>query len=267
MAKIDIYEEQWCDLVFTDRNTSFGAYVLRTESSKRHLKALIIASIAFLLAIASPILIKTLTPKADDSDTRVREITYVDPNANKEKKQEEIKLPPPPVEKVLSTVAFPPPVIKKDEEVAEEANLMQQTVLNTDKAIGTEDVQGNTNDANEVPVNTIDNTVVVDKVFEVVEVVPQFPGGMDALYEYLRKNVNYPVGAKEMGVQGRVIVQFVVGKDGQIREVKVVKGVDPLLDAEAERVIKTMPKWNPGRQGNQAVSVRYTMPVVFIIQE
>ena len=100
-------------------------------------------------------------------------------------------------------------------------------------------------------------------VFEVVEVMPEFPGGQQALMQYLAKNIKYPVTAHENGKQGRVIVSFVVKKDGNISDIKVARSVDPYLDKEAERVITAMPNWKPGKQRGQAVNVRFTVPVTF----
>ena len=100
-------------------------------------------------------------------------------------------------------------------------------------------------------------------VFQVVEEMPEFTGGMAECMKFLSKNIKYPTIAQENGVQGRVIVQFVVTKEGDITEAKVVRGVDPYLDAEALRVINSMPKWKPGKQNGEAVNVKYTIPVTF----
>lgn len=100
-------------------------------------------------------------------------------------------------------------------------------------------------------------------VFEVVEEMPEFPGGMKALTEYIHKNVKYPAEAHAKGVQGRVIVCFVVKKDGSITDIKTVRSVDPYLDKEAIRIIAAMPKWKPGKQRGKAVNVRFTVPVMF----
>ena len=106
---------------------------------------------------------------------------------------------------------------------------------------------------------------VVEEIFDVVEENPEFVGGMAKLYEYLGKNIQYPEMAKENGIQGKVFVQFVVWKDGTIRDVKVVKGVHKTLDNEATRVVKPMPKWTPGKQRGKAVNARFTLPIKFRI--
>ena len=98
---------------------------------------------------------------------------------------------------------------------------------------------------------------------QVVEQQPEFPGGMAELMKYLQKNTRYPQICKEQGVQGRVIVQFVVNMDSTITDVNVIKSVNPHLDEEAVRVVKAMPKWNPGKQRGEPVRVRFTLPVTF----
>ena len=105
-----------------------------------------------------------------------------------------------------------------------------------------------------------------EQVFQIVEKMPIFPGGNDALNQYMSENIKYPGDASKNGIQGRVICQFVVTKDGSITDVKVVRSVDSDLDKEAIRIIQAMPKWTPGIQREQAVNVRYTMPVNFRLQ-
>lgn len=107
---------------------------------------------------------------------------------------------------------------------------------------------------------------VTDEIFVVVENQPEFPGGNTAMMKFLGDNIKYPVIAQENGIQGRVICNFVVEKDGSITDVQVVRGVDPSLDREAMRVIQQMPRWKAGKQRGQAVRVRFTLPVVFRLQ-
>ena len=103
-------------------------------------------------------------------------------------------------------------------------------------------------------------------MFDIVEQQPLFPGGPTALMKYLSENTKYPVVAQENGVQGRVTVQFVVEKDGSISDVHVLRGVDPSLDKEAVRVVKSMPRWTPGKQNGITVRVNYRVPVLFRLQ-
>jgi TonB family protein len=108
---------------------------------------------------------------------------------------------------------------------------------------------------------------VPQDVFDVVEVMPQFPGGAPKLFEYLSQNIRYPKEAMESNTQGRVIVSFVVCKDGSICDAKVVKSVSPALDAEGLRVISSMPNWTPGTQSGKAVNVKYTVPISFRLDD
>jgi len=102
-----------------------------------------------------------------------------------------------------------------------------------------------------------------DMVFDVVEVMPQFPGGQIAMLQYLMKNIKYPEQAMKEGIQGRVTVRFIVEKDGSISDVKPVLSVHPLLNKEAVRVVKSMPKWSPGKHNGKPVRVRFNLPIMF----
>lgn len=144
--------------------------------------------------------------------------------------------------------------------------------MNTKTAIGALDVKGNDDKSGEVlkikeaVAQPEPKPEVENKVFDVVEQMPSFPGGPSALMSYLNSNVKYPVVAQENGVQGRVVISFVVEKDGSITDVQVVRSVDPSLDREAARVVKSMPNWIPGKQNGSAVRVKYNVPVAFKLQ-
>ena len=105
-----------------------------------------------------------------------------------------------------------------------------------------------------------------DKVFDVVEQMPEYPGGMQALFEFISQNIKYPADAQKQKVEGRVLAKFVIETDGSISDIEVVKNAFPSLDAEAVRVIKAMPKWIPGRQKGQAVRVKFVMPINFSLK-
>ena len=108
-----------------------------------------------------------------------------------------------------------------------------------------------------------DTIVFIDSIFDVVEEDPVFPGGEKKLYEFLSKNLRYPEMAKENSIQGKVYVQFVVWKDGSIKDVKIVKGIHKTLDKEAFRVVNKMPKWRPGKQLGKVVNTKFTIPIKF----
>ena len=102
-----------------------------------------------------------------------------------------------------------------------------------------------------------------DMVFDVVEVMPQFPGGQIAMLQYIMKNIKYPEQAMKEGIQGRVAVRFIVEKDGSISDVRPILSVHPLLNKEAVRVVESMPKWTPGKHNGKPVRVRFNLPVMF----
>ena len=116
------------------------------------------------------------------------------------------------------------------------------------------------------PVEVEEEEVEEQQIFQVVEEMPEFPGGMAECMKWLGKNIKYPTISQENGVQGRVTVNFVVNADGSIVDVKVLRGVDPYLDKEALRVVGLMPKWKPGKQRGKEVRVKYTLPVMFRLQ-
>ncbi len=160
--------------------------------------------------------------------------------------------PPPP----------PPPAVQE----VEVLNVVEDDVETQEIEINTEDDK-DVEVVIQAPVEVVEEEEEEEVVFVVVEDMPEFPGGQQALFKYLSENVKYPVIAQENGIQGRVICQFVVNKDGNIVDVEVVRsGGDPSLDKEALRVVKSMPKWKPGKQRGKAVRVKYTVPVNFRLQ-
>ncbi|MDR1679746.1 MAG: TonB family protein [Prevotellaceae bacterium] len=271
MSKIDINAVEWCDIVFEDRNKKFGAFTLRTKSSDRHLRALIISTILFLIAISTPILVKEVMKNIKKTDTQVRVIEDVTFDKKEPPKEEQIDLPPPPKEVMQNTVRFTPPVVARDNEVPEdEEPPTQKDLTESTTAIGTVNFNEGTDDRTaEKPkeeVQQITQTEEPEKIYDVPQQSAGFPGGTAALYEWLGKNIEYPAAAREAGIFGKVIVGFVVEKNGRVSEVKVLKGVDPALDAEAVRLVKAMPPWNPGRHGDAPVRSRFTLPITFKLQ-
>lgn len=257
MAKVDLSSQAWCDLVFSGKNKAYGAYKMRETSPRRHNIAVILVIVIALIGFSIPTLIKMATPKQKEVMTEVTTLSQLE---EPEVKQEEMKriepvAPPPPALK--SSIKFTAPVIKKDEEVRDEDEIKSQTELTETKvAISIADLKQVVTQAEPEP----------EKVFDMVEQMPQFPGGQAEMMQFISKNMKYPTIAQENGTQGRVTCQFVVGADGKVRDVKVLRGVDPYLDKEAVRVIMSMPKWIPGKQNGKAVSVKYTILVMFRLQ-
>lgn len=277
MAKIDLISRDWTEMVFEGRNKEYGAYRLRKNAGKRNLYSLITIFIAALAIWGGISLVKFVESRTKSvAQTSVAELSALNQPKKKAevKQQKKVKLEQPEkvVERVKSSVKFTAPVIKKDDEVKPEDELKtQDELMNTKTAIGALDVKGNDDANGEVlkikeAVAQPEPKPEVEKVFDVVEQMPSFPGGPSALMEWLSNNVKYPVVAQENGVQGRVVVSFVVERDGSITDVKVVRGVDPSLDREASRVVRAMPRWIPGKQNGSAVRVKYNVPVAFRLQ-
>ena len=276
MAKLDLISLEWTNLVFEGRNQDYGAYQLRKGTSKRNIWSIIIVALAAALLFLGLTVHRMAEPNRTVMNMQAVEVANIkkDKKDVKVEKRDPVKVEPERIiEKVKSSVKFTAPVIRKDNLVKDEDEIKLDEIEKSTKAIGALTVDGNDELGGEVlrikeeiappepPKHVEDN-----KIFEVVEQNPTFPGGTAALMSWLSQNIKYPVIAAENGVKGRVIVQFVVEKDGSITDVVVVKSVDPSLDKEATRVIKNMPHWIPGRQNGSPVRVRFTVPVTFTLQ-
>ncbi len=280
MAQIDLISNEWSDMMFENRNKEYGAYVLRRQTGRRN----VISMIAVLLLFAA-VMIFMIAKNAYEAYQKehavmdqVTELSALTQQKKKEAKVERKEIPVKQeqqqvVEKVKSSVKFTAPVIKKDDEVKPEDELKSQDeIMNSKVAVGALNVVGNDENGEVLKAKEVIATEPVkpkeeeNKVFDVVEQMPSYPGGMGALMQYLSSNIKYPVIAEENGIQGRVICTFVVERDGSITDVRIAKSVDPSLDKEAMRVVSKMPKWIPGKQNGSAVRVKYTLPVTFRLQ-
>lgn len=283
MANIDLTTNGWVDLIFEGRNHEYGAYKLRKGTPKRNIYSIIVIAILAALLVGVYVA-KSAYDKYQAAHAKNEAVTELSAlNQPKQKKAEvkrkEIVEPEKKevVKEVKSSIKFTAPVIKKDNEVKPEEEMKTQAeLMQTNTAIGALDVKGNSDNGEilKVTQRVADEPVkpaeekpeVENKVFEVVEQMPSFPGGAGALMKYLSENIKYPVVAQENGVQGRVVVSFVVERDGSITDVKVARSVDPSLDREAMRVVRSMPHWIPGKQNGSAVRVKYNVPVSFRLQ-
>ena len=285
MAKeVDLSSREWCDLVFEGKNKDFGAYVIRTDSTKRHNKAVIytlIGAIIFGLLAFGFVKANQYLEERRLAEQGEQEEVLIDMSQDAEEPEpenERVEQPKPEVlpEEVLKSVKVTELQIVEDDKVKKEDEIKTQDELKeTETAFGQKDNEKGTEDRNVT--RTLKEEVVVEKpvekpkevkeeIFKSVEQMPQFPGGDAALMKYLSSHINYPPMAAENNVQGKVILQFVVEKDGRVGEVKVARSVDKDLDKEAIRVVKSLPKFTPGRQNGQAVRVWYTLPVTFKLQ-
>ena len=278
MSKIDLLDQQWIDLVFDGKNEAYGAYTIRQDTNKRNLWAML-ALIAGLIAIVAIFLSvgavqDAIARAASEHETDVV-LEQIEEEVE-EQEEDEIVYEVQPEEQlvaeetVINSEKFT--AYEMEDDAREQVTKTQDEVAQSDVAIGAIDYDQGSDEAehvlkvNEKVVDEVPPAVEETKIFEVVEQMPSFPGGDAALMQFLSKNIKYPVVAEENGIQGRVIATFVVERDGSISDVKVVKSVDPSLDKEAIRVLKSMPKWIPGKQNGSAVRVKYTVPVTFRLQ-
>jgi periplasmic protein TonB len=250
--------QRWEDIVFEGRNQSYGAYVLRRIYSKNLLVALAVTVLLLGLMVYGPAIANMLKGEEVVEKAPPKKLVYTELSAPPP--IDKPKPPPPQIQlpKLQKVIKFVPPKVVK-EEVVEEVPTIEEIKQNEVAAV---EVEGPTEVVFEEPVEEV---VVEDdnQIFTVVEQQPEFEGGYEAMMNFIKKNMRYPASARRMGVDGTVYVQFVVGKDGTITEVKTIRGISADCDKEAERVVNLMPNWKPGRQNGKPVFVRFVLPIRF----
>lgn len=280
MAKdVDLTSHEWLDIVFEGKNKDFGAYEMRANSVKRHNKAVIVVFVALAIIIALLILsISGVFNRADSDEGNAaasqEEISLYNPDEEDQDMEEEEEVVIPEEQPVMEKEEVANQIqntiidIVEDNEVVNEVK-NQEELREDNRMIGGQDISDGVDDLTKQVV-TQEVIIVEEKPKEEiiyntanVQQKPEFPGGEAAMYKWLNEKIVYPPVAAEDGIQGRVIVEFVVSKTGAIENVKVLRGPHPALNKEAERVVKAMPAWNPGRNNGQAVKVTYTLPVTF----
>ena len=284
MAKrnVDLTSKAWRDIVFEDKNKEFGAYQLRKQSDKRHNLAVVYTLIGlvvvFILIIAYS---KYSDFKAEQEAIALQEQREKMAAAELLQQEEEPEPEPEPEEQ-----KFEQPEIEIPEEVLATVQVTQIAIVDADKVkneVMDMETQKEDNTARGVvnqegsddvdKFKAVQEQVVVkepepekpkeEEIFVAVEQPAEFPGGMPALMKWLGNNIHYPEAAQQNDIQGRVIVKFVVEKDGSIGHATILKGVDRDLDREALRVVNKMPKWQPGKNNGVSVRSYFTLPVVF----
>lgn len=280
MAKdVDLSSKEWRDIVFEGKNKDFGAYELRKGSEKRHnvamIAVVIVICLLFGLGLLVNTVIKSVEARPEDMNEQamaefaaeeVQEEPEDEPQRIEEQKPEALP------EEILNTVKMAEVKFVADEEVKEEIK-SQDDIKETETAVGATNFDKGTDDLTKTVREHKDEVIVEEKkpevkhddnqVFIAVEQPPSFPGGEAALLKYIADHIRYPAAAQENNIQGRVVVQFVVTKTGSVGQVKVVRGKDPDLDREAQRVVKSLPKFIPGKMNGNAVNVWYTLPINF----
>lgn len=273
MANNDLCSKAWCDLIFEQKNRTYGAYHLRQTAPRRHTIAVVCVLVMVAAATSLPALQREEQTLQKVVMVEVTTLSQLEEPVVKqpEMKRMEPQAPPPPALK--SSIKFTDPVIKKDAEVNDEDEIKSQTELTESKvAISIADVKGN-DEEHGLDIADVQQLVVPEEappeppqVFDRVEQMPTFPGGTAKLMKYIASHLRYPTISQENGVEGRITCQFVVGSDGKVRDVKVLRSLDPYCDQEAIRVLLSLPQWIPGMQNGRAVDVKYTLPIVFRLQ-
>ncbi len=266
-SKIDLLKKEWLDLVFVKKNKTYGAYVLRTNSPANTTRSLLIASTVFVMLFLAPKiydLIAGILPQPPKEKV-VDMVMQEPPPINPETKVPPPVEPPPPKE---DQIKFPPPIVKPDNEVQDEEPPKIEELKKADP--GQKTIEGDP-DADIVittPVGdgpkqaaVVEDTQVYN--FNSIEQPPMFPGGMGKFGEFLQKNIRYPQMASDANIQGKVMLSFLVEKDGTVTDVQVIRKLGGGTDEEAVRVLKLSKRWIPGVQNGRAVRVRYNIPIAF----
>lgn len=277
---VDLSSKEWRDLIFEGKNKDYGAYEMRAKSDSRHNKAMLVIIIVIAIVALLAMLVNTVIQSAEarpEDTTEQAMVEMATEEVEEEAPEEEpqrVEEQKPEVlpEEVLNTMKATELKITADAEVKEEIK-SQDEMKESTTAVGASDFDKGTDDLNvvrehkdEVVVEEKKEPVDDNKIFEVVEQNPVFPGGEAALLKYVADHIRYPAMAQENNIQGRVVVQFVVTKTGSIGQVKVVRSKDPDLDREAVRVVKSLPKFTPGKMNGHPVNVWYTLPINFKLQ-
>jgi len=250
------------DLVFEGRNQSYGAYEIRANYTRT--VALILLGMFLSVGLAFGIKAVMGMKGKEEKKGPVIDVSAIDLTPPPLDESEPPPPPPPPPPPAVEMVRFVPPIIK-DDAVETDPPPPQEALVETN--VGTQNVEG-TGDEVVIPTENTGNGVVEEKapeIFTVVEEMPEYPGGTKAMMEYLTNNTKFPQVELEAGIQGRVFVKFVVQPDGAISNVEVLRGVagGEGLSKEAVRVVKSMPKWKPGKQNGRTVPVYFNLPINF----
>lgn len=284
---VDLTSAEWRDLIFAEKNKEFGAYQLRKASDRRHNMAFLYMIVGLIVVVLLVIGYSKYADYRDEQQALALQeqrekmmaaaLEQAEEETPEEEEVEEQKFEQPEIqvpEEVLATVQVTQIAIVEADKVKNEVMDMEtQKEDNTARGIvnqeGSDDADKFKAVQEQVVVKEPEPEVVKPKeeeIFVAVEQQAEFPGGQAALMKWLSNNIRYPESAQQNDIQGRVVVKFVVEKDGSIGQATIDKGVDKDLDREAIRVVKKMPKWQPGKNNGVAVRSYFTLPVTFKLQ-
>ena len=264
------------DIVFEGRNQAYGAYILRKIYNRHLFRALLIAGLLSVVAIAAPLIISYINGIINQGKDQEVSVEINMKNLDLPPEKEDTPPPPPPDEPppMKSTIRYVVPEPKKDDEVVDEeppppVEQLANLDISNKTTEGTEEgaSEGVVDAPEEAPPAVVEEEKPSVEIFRVVEQKPEFEGGEAGLLKYVAENVKYPAMARENGIEGKVIVQFVVDEAGNVSQANVLRGIGGGCDQEALRVVSTMSgKWKPGKQRGRPVKVWFTLPINFKLQ-
>ncbi|MBR1935405.1 MAG: energy transducer TonB [Muribaculaceae bacterium] len=284
MAKeVNLTSKEWIDLVFEGKNKEFGAYQMRRNTGLHHNKALLWTLIGILAIgglVAATLGAIKLVEAIQEANAEVEQQGFELGIDEAEEEVQDIIQEKEEIKEVEKEDVQNSQKVTELQITNEKVEVKTNTEIEEDKRVtsnvevdkGTDDI--NVSSAKE-EVKVVDEPKKeepkpepkkTEEIFKSAEQMPQFPGGDAALMKYINSHIHYPAAAEENNIQGRVVVQFVVEKDGSVGQVKVARSVDRSLDNEAVRVVKSLPKFIPGKQNGQPVRVWYTLPVTFMLK-
>jgi periplasmic protein TonB len=250
------------DLLFEKRNKDYGAYQLRKKYKTLVITGTITVIFLATIAVVIPFVLTPDNERALARGTRFVQVTMDNLEPPKEELIVPPATPPPKAERINEIVKYVPPV------VVDSIITIEKPIATTDDAltlISEERTEATVTGRGEDLLSG-QNGTETDDAFFIVEIMPTFKGGdIDKFRDWVRKRTTYPQLATEKKIQGRVILTFIVETDGSVSSVKVLKGVDPLIDSEAVKTIESSPKWSPGLQRGKPVRVRYSIGLIFVI--
>lgn len=264
--KLDILKSNWIEMVFDGKNKAYGAYKLRKENPKTTIKALIIGAICFSIMMAIPLIDFSGMGKKDDEKVTLVDMKKLPPPEEVIKPKVPPPPPPPPAPKI-DQVKFVKPKVVEKEKVVEEIKTIEEL---KDKDISNKDVKGRDDGKilidepagdGEKDAKVVEND---DKIYNAVEVKPDFPGGITKFYAYFTKNFKAPEGEE---LNGKIQCTFVVEKDGSVTDIKILRDLGYGTGKEAKRVLENSPKWKPGIQNGRPVRVQYNLPISIVLGE
>jgi protein TonB len=273
IAKFDLYKAEWLDLVFDHRNKAYGAYELRKNYGQTMVKAMGLSFIAVALFIAASFVFRVKPqPVYKFTPIDLKKVDIAPPVEVKPKKAEAPKSVDPPAPAVqVKTTAIPSRVVPDDQRTVDppvisdiQGAIGPANVDGPDKGVQNQMDQGKASGGGS---GLAPSDETIHSTGEVLEVMPEPVGGAAAWAKFLQKNLRFPAVAQENGVSGRVILSFVIEKDGSLSNIVVDRKAGYGFDEEATRVLKLAKAWKPGIQNGQAVRVKYTIPINFQLTE